>query len=44
VHDLAGRARDARLAREAALELYRRKGNVVCAVRLERLVADHAPA
>jgi hypothetical protein len=44
VHGLAGRNPDARLAREAALELYRRKGNAVCAVRLERLVADHAPA
>jgi tetratricopeptide (TPR) repeat protein len=44
VHGLAGRTRDARLAREAALELYRRKGNAVSAVRLERLVADHAPA
>ncbi len=44
VHGLAGRTRDARLAQEAALELYRRKGNAVSAVRLERLVAGHAPA
>jgi tetratricopeptide (TPR) repeat protein len=44
VHDLAGRTGDARSAREGAAELYRRKGNVVSAVRLERLVADHAPA
>jgi hypothetical protein len=44
VHGLAGRTRDARLAHEAALDLYRRKGNAVSAVRLERLVADHAPA
>ena len=38
-HALAGHARDARRAREAALDLYRRKENTVTAVRLEGLVA-----
>jgi class 3 adenylate cyclase/tetratricopeptide (TPR) repeat protein len=44
VHEVAGRPGDARRAREQALDLFRRKGNVVSAVRLERLVANHAPA
>jgi class 3 adenylate cyclase/tetratricopeptide (TPR) repeat protein len=44
VYALAGRTRDARRAREAALDLYRRKENAVSAVRLEGLVANHAPA
>jgi class 3 adenylate cyclase/tetratricopeptide (TPR) repeat protein len=44
VHAVAGHARDARRAREAALVLYRRKENAVSTVRLERLVADHASA
>ncbi len=44
VHAVAGRTRDARRAREAALDLYRRKENAVSAVRLEGLVANRAPA
>jgi tetratricopeptide (TPR) repeat protein len=44
VHELAGHPDDARAARDAALEVYRRKGNAVCAVRLERMVTSHASA
>ena len=36
---IAGHADDARTARAAALDVYRRKGNAVCAVRLERALA-----
>ena len=35
VHDLGGQRTDAGAARDAALEMYRRKGNVVSSVRLE---------
>ncbi|HEY3764041.1 MAG TPA: adenylate/guanylate cyclase domain-containing protein [Gaiellales bacterium] len=44
VLDLACDAPAARLARVAALDVYRRKGNVVSAVRLERMVTNAAPA
>jgi class 3 adenylate cyclase/tetratricopeptide (TPR) repeat protein len=44
VHDAAGRAGDALAARRAALDRYRRKGNTVASVRLERTVTGHAPA
>ena len=40
VHDLAGNVAAARAAREAALDLYRRKGTTVCAVRLVRMLTS----
>ena len=36
VCDIAGHGDDAQIARAAALDVYRRKGNAVCSVRLER--------
>jgi class 3 adenylate cyclase/tetratricopeptide (TPR) repeat protein len=44
VQDAAGRPGGADEARRAALERYRRKGNAVSAVRLERTVAGRATA
>jgi ATP/maltotriose-dependent transcriptional regulator MalT len=44
VHDLGGDAEAARAARLDAIALYARKGNVVSAVRLERMVTSHASA
>ncbi len=44
VHDVAGRPADARAAREEALDVYRRKGNAVCCVRLEQTLTGHAHA
>ena len=38
VHDLAGRRTDAGTARDAALDVYRRKGNAVSSVRLEAML------
>jgi tetratricopeptide (TPR) repeat protein len=40
VHGLAGDPTRAQDAREAALEIYRRKGNAVSSVRLERAMAE----
>jgi tetratricopeptide (TPR) repeat protein len=42
VHDLAGDPKAAGGAREAALDVYRRKGNAVSCVRLERTIAGVA--
>jgi class 3 adenylate cyclase/tetratricopeptide (TPR) repeat protein len=44
VHDLGGDAHAARRARADAMALYIRKGNVVSAVRLERMVTSRASA
>jgi hypothetical protein len=44
VHEVAGHAEAARTARDAALEVYRRKGNVVCCVRLEQMLTGRVPA
>jgi class 3 adenylate cyclase/tetratricopeptide (TPR) repeat protein len=44
VHDLAGRPQEAQRARDAALDVYRRKGNVVSTVRLETTVASRTSA
>ncbi len=44
VHDVGGGADAARRARADAMALYRRKGNVVSAVRLERMVTSRASA
>jgi len=43
VHALAGDADGAGQARQAALDAYRRKGNAVSRVRLERALAGVAP-
>ena len=44
VNDLAGRPREARQARDAAHDVYRRKGATACIVRLERMLESHATA
>jgi tetratricopeptide (TPR) repeat protein len=44
VNDLAGRPQEARQARDAALDVYRRKGATACTVRLERMLERHASA
>ena len=44
VNDLAGRPREARQARDAAHDVYRRKGATACTVRLERMLESHATA
>ena len=42
VHDAVGDSEGARHAREAALDVYRRKGNAVSSVRLEQAIAGVA--
>ncbi len=42
VHEIAGHSAAACAAWEEALEVYRRKGNAVCCVRLEQTLTGHA--